>query len=137
MVGRVGRQLVDVTRVAHGADARARQALEATEQLCWHDPLEQLLFAREVFVQVADRRAGSLGHVGHRGRWVAELCESAPGGGHEGFLDFGLSHLDHRKENHTFSFVFGKLRGFRDTSGGLLATAGRGAAAIFLPPGAG
>lgn len=104
VVLRFGTELSDVSRVAHGAHARARQPLELTDQLRRHHRVEQLLLAREILVEIANRRARSFGDIRHGGGRIAELREGAAGRCHERALDLGLPHLDHSKENLTLSF---------------------------------
>jgi hypothetical protein len=95
---------------AQGFDARACAPGELLHQLGRHGGVEQLLLAGEVLVQIADGRASALGDVSHAGGFEAQLSEGFGRGGDEALPHVLFGDLSHLKENHTFSFWFGKAR---------------------------
>ena len=93
-----GSQLAHVFGAAQGAHARPRPPHQLLHQLRLNGGVEQLVFAAEVFVQVADGGAGPRGHVGHGGFVVTQLGEGAGRSRHERVANLRLAHL-HLKEN--------------------------------------
>jgi hypothetical protein len=87
------------------AHARAGPFLELMHQLARNGGFEQLLLARKIFVEVADRRARARRHLGHGGRLEAELCKRFGGGSRKGFAHVLFRDLNHAKENYEFSFM--------------------------------
>ena len=104
----LGPRVAHVFDGAQGPDAGARAARELLHELGRHRGVEQLLFAGEVLVQVADGRARPLGDVGHRGGFEAQLGERFGRGRHEALAHVLFGNLSHLKENYTFSFRIGK-----------------------------
>lgn len=100
----VGPKLAHVLGATQRAHASAGSLQKLGHQLGRNRGFEQLLLAGEVPVQVANRRASSTGHVGHRGGFVAQLGEGGRGRGDERFAHVLLGNLSHSKENYGFSF---------------------------------
>lgn len=118
VIRRVGLELAHVLCVTEGSHTCARATAQLRHQLGRHRGAEELLLAGKVLVQVADRRAGASRHAGHGGGGIALLGKGTGRGGHEGVAHVRLGHLDHLKENHTFSFKKNKARPGADAKPG-------------------
>jgi hypothetical protein len=94
-----GTQLAHVFGRAQSSYSRPRALHQLLDQLGPNGGVEQLLFAAEIFIQVANRGVGPRRHVCHRGGGVAQLRERVGRRGHESLANLGLSDLDHLKEN--------------------------------------
>lgn len=130
VIRRARLQLAHVFGRAQRAHAGASAARELLHQLRRHRRLEQLLLARKVLVEIADRRARPLRHGGHRGGGVAQLRERVRRSRDERLSHVVFRHLHHSKANLAFSFVDRKgeaprsagRRGWADTPSGLSDT---------------
>jgi hypothetical protein len=107
------RQLAHVLGPTQSAHAGARHSHQLSNQLGGQRGVEQLLLARKILVEVTDRRARALCHLGHRGGFVALLREGGGGRDDERLPHVLLRNLHHPKGNNAFSFASGKGRNAR------------------------
>jgi hypothetical protein len=104
VVGRARGELGQVLGVAERRHALARAQPELSRKLQWNRCGEQLLLAREIFVEIADGGARAVSDAGHRGRFVTDFGKAPRCCCDEAVAHVLLRNLSHSKENYVFSF---------------------------------
>jgi hypothetical protein len=99
VVARVGSDLGQVAGAAERFHAELRHPPQRDDELVRHDLSEQFFLTGEVLVDVADRRAGAFGHVGHRRRLEPRFGEERSRRRHHSRPHVFLRPLRHIKEN--------------------------------------